>query len=186
MDLLPGKLHELRWKLNQKAKKEPKRVYLPKGHRIDEWLDAKLEGWLGLTINREKTKVVNLDQAESLDFLGFTFRYDRDLFGSGTTYLNVTPSKKSLKKARDAIREKTGAKMCFKPTPVVVEDLNGFLRGWSNYFAFGYPRKAFRDLSNYTRKRMVTHLNRRSQRKYHRPQGLSHYQYLQELGLQNL
>jgi hypothetical protein len=41
-------------------------------------------------------------------------------------------------------------------------------------------------LSNYTRKRMVTHLNRRSQRKYHRPQGLSHYQYLQDLGLQNL
>ena len=76
--------------------------------------------------------------------------------------------------------------MCFKPTPVVVEDLNGFLRGWSNYFAFGYPRKAFRDLSNYPRKRMVTHLNRRSQRKYHRPQGLSHYQYLQDLGLQNL
>jgi hypothetical protein len=23
------------------------------GHRIDEWLDAKLEGWLGLNINRE-------------------------------------------------------------------------------------------------------------------------------------
>jgi RNA-directed DNA polymerase len=66
------------------------------GPRIDEWLDAKLEGWLGLTINREKTKVVNLDQAESLDFLGFTFRYDRDLFGSGKTYLNVVPSKKSL------------------------------------------------------------------------------------------
>jgi RNA-directed DNA polymerase len=91
-----------------------------------------------------------------------------------------------LKKARDAIREKTAAKMCFKPTPEVVEDLNGFLRGWSNYFAFGYPRKAFRDLSHYTRKRMVTHLNRRSQRKYHRPQGTGHYQYLQELGLQNL
>ena len=156
------------------------------GQRIDQWLDAKLEGWLGLTINREKTKVVNLGQAESLDFLGFTFRYDRDLYGSDKTYLNVTPSKKSLKKARDAIREKTAAKMCFKPTPEVVEDLNGFLRGWSNYFAYGYPRKAFRDLSNYTRKRMVTHLNRRSQRKYHRPQGLSHYQYLQELGLQNL
>jgi RNA-directed DNA polymerase len=30
------------------------------GYRIDEWLDAKLEVWLGLTINREKTKVVNL------------------------------------------------------------------------------------------------------------------------------
>ncbi|MCF7674326.1 MAG: hypothetical protein K9N23_16880 [Akkermansiaceae bacterium] len=63
------------------------------GQRIDEWLDAKLEGWLGLTINREKTKVVNLHPAESLDFLGFTFRYDRDLYGSDKTYLNVTPSR---------------------------------------------------------------------------------------------
>lgn len=156
------------------------------GYRIDEWLDAKLEGWLGLSINREKTKVVHLDQAESLDFLGFTFRYDRDLYGSDKTYLNVMPSKKSLEKARDAIREKTGSKQCFKPTPKVVEDLNVFLRGWSNYFEFGYPRKAFRDLSHYTRQRMVTHLNRRSQRKYHRPKGMSHYQYLQELGLQSL
>ena len=156
------------------------------GCRIDEWLDAELEGWLGLSINREKTKVVNLGQAESLDFLGFTFRYDRDLYGSDKTYLNVTPSKKSLKKARDAIREKTGPSKCYKPTPEVVKDLNTFLRGWSNYFEFGYPRKAFRDVCHYARQRMVTHLNRRSQRKYHRPKGMSHYQYLQELGLQRL
>lgn len=156
------------------------------GHRIDEWLGRQLEDWLGLTINREKTKVVNLGQAESLDFLGFTFRYDRDLYGSDKTYLNVTPSKKSLKKARDAIREKTGPSKCYKPTPEVVKDLNTFLRGWSNYFEFGYPRKAFRDVCHYARQRMVTHLNRRSQRKYHRPQGMSHYQYLQHLGLQRL
>ena len=104
------------------------------GLRIDEWLDAKLEDWLGLSINREKTKVVNLHLAESLDFLGFTFRYDRDLHGSDKTYLNVIPSKKSLEKARDAIREKTGPGKCYKPTPRVVEDLNTFLRGWSNYF----------------------------------------------------
>jgi RNA-directed DNA polymerase len=130
--------------------------------------------------------VVNLDQAESLDFLGFTFRYDRDLYGGDKTYLNVTPSKKSLQKARDVIREKTGSGKCHNPAPKVVEDLNTFLRGWSNYFEYGYPRKAFRDLSNYTRKRMVTHLNRRSQRGYHRPKGMSYQQYLQELGLQNL
>jgi len=156
------------------------------GQRIEEWLNRKLEDWLGLSINREKTKVVNLRQAESLDFLGFTFRYDRDLYGSDKTYLNVMPSKKSLKKARDAIWEKTGPKKCCKPTPKVVEDLNVFLRGWSNYFGFGYPRKAFRDMSHYARQRMVTHLNRRSQRKYHRPPGMSHYRYLQELGLKRL
>jgi RNA-directed DNA polymerase len=153
------------------------------GHRIDEWIGRQLEDWLGLTINREKTKVVNLRKGQSLDFLGFTFRYDLDLKGRGNTYLNVTPSKKSLKKAREAIREKTGPSKCFKPAPEVVKDLNVFLRGWGNYFKFGYPRKAFRDVSHYTRERMVTHLNRRSQRKYHRPKGMSHYQYLQQLGL---
>jgi hypothetical protein len=42
------------------------------------------------------------------------------------------------------------------------------------------------DLSHYTRKRMITHLNRCSQKKYHRPKGMSHYQYLQELELQRL
>lgn len=156
------------------------------GHRMDEWISGKLEDWLGLSINREKTKVVKLQRGGSLDFLGFTFRYDRDLHGRDKTYLNVTPSKKTLKKAREAIRERTGPKKCYKPTPAVVEDLNGYLRGWSAYFTFGYPRKAFRDICHYTRERMVTHLNRRSQRKYHRPQGLSHYQYLQELGLLRL
>ena len=149
------------------------------GRRIDEWIGGTLEGWLGLSINREKTRVVRLQKGESLDFLGFTFRYDRDLYGSGKTYLNVTPSKKSMKKAREAIRGKTGPEKCYKPTPEVVEDLNGYLRGWSNYFQFGYPRKAIRDISHYTRQRLVTHLNRRSQRKSHRPKGLSHYQYLQ-------
>ena len=68
----------------------------------------------------------------------------------------------------------------------MVKDLNTFLRGWSNYFDYGYPRKAFRDVYHDTRQRMVTHLNRPSQRKYHRPKRMSHYQYLQELGLLRL
>jgi RNA-directed DNA polymerase len=153
------------------------------GARIDEWIANRLEDWLGLSINREKTSVVRLKQGESLDFLGFTFRYDRDLLGRGNDYLNIVPSKKTLKKAREAIREKTGPGMCFKPTPAVVKDLNTYLKGWCGYFQYGYPRKAFRDLGLYCRKRMVTHLNRRSQRKYHRPEGMSHYKYLQHLGL---
>ncbi len=156
------------------------------GNRIEEWIERNLEDWMGLSLNREKTTVVQLHRSESLDFLGFTLRYDRDLQGRGWKYLNVTPSKKSLSKAREAIREKTGPRMCFKPTPAVVEDVNRFLRGWGNYFQYGYPRKAFRDLSHYTRGRVTHHLNRRSQRKYHRPKGMTHYQYLQKLGLLRL
>jgi RNA-directed DNA polymerase len=156
------------------------------GAKIDEWVKLQIEDWLGLTLNREKTKVVRLRRAESLDFLGYTFRFDRDRFGRESTYLNVMPSKKSMKKARDAIREKTGPKKCFKPAADVVTDLNIFLTGWSNYFGYGYPRKAFRDVCHYARLRMITHLNRRSQRKYNRPKGMSHYQYLQKLGLKQL
>ena len=153
------------------------------GARIDEWVSYRLEDWLGLTINRDKTSVVNLKRGDSLDFLGFTFRYDRDLHGGRHKYLNVFPSKKSLKKAREVIRQKTGPKMCYKPTPAVVQDLNTYLQGWCGYFNYGYPRQGFRALGHYCRGRMATHLNRRSQRKYHRPKGLSTYQYLQKLGL---
>ena len=63
---------------------------------MDEWITNRLEDWLGLSINREKTSVVHLKQGESLEFLGFTFRYDRDLQGRDHHYLNIVPSKKSL------------------------------------------------------------------------------------------
>ena len=68
----------------------------------------------------------------------------------------------------------------------MLEDLNHYLRGWSQYFQFGYPRKAFRNLSHFTRNRMITQLNRRSQRKYHRPKSMSAYPYLHHLGLVRL
>lgn len=153
------------------------------GTRIDEWISHRLETWLGLSINREKTSVVKLEQGESLDFLGFTFRYDRDLHGGVHRYLNIFPSKKAMLKAREAIRAKTDPSKCYKPTPAVVKDLNTYLKGWCGYFNYGYPSKRFSALNYYVGARMHRHLNRRSQRKYHRPKGMSTYQYLQELGL---
>ncbi len=52
------------------------------GRRLADWVESQLEGRFKLTINREKTRVVNLnDLTASVDFLGFTFRYDRDLYG---------------------------------------------------------------------------------------------------------
>ena len=52
------------------------------GTRIGDWVQATVEGWMGLAINREKTRVVQLtDAGASLDFLGFSFRYEPDKFG---------------------------------------------------------------------------------------------------------
>ena len=153
------------------------------GYRIDEWVKQTLEEWMGLELNKQKTKTVCVEKGEALDFLGYCFQMHRDLFGRNKSYLNVTPSSKSLTRARRTVKEKTGAKKCFKPAVEVVKDLNTYLRGWGNYFSFGYDRKAKRDLSHYTRCRMIRHLNRRSQRKYARPEGMSHYAYLEHMGL---
>lgn len=153
------------------------------GRRLEQWISHKLEDWLGLELNREKTRVVNLKQAQTLDFLGFSYRFDRDIHGRDWQYLNIMPSQKSRKKAREVIREKTGPQMCFRPTPLLVDDINLYLRGWSQYYSYGYPTMAFKALNHYVRCRMINHLNRRSQRKYKKPEGTSHYQYLKELGL---
>ena len=49
---------------------------------ICSWVESWLEGRFQLEVNRDKTRVVRLDEPGShLDFLGFTFRYDRDLQG---------------------------------------------------------------------------------------------------------
>ena len=153
-------------------------------NRITDWIEAKIEGWLGLELNREKTQIVNLrEKGESLDFLGYTFCYDLDLRGGAYRYLNMFPSKKALSRQRAKLRETTSPKMCFKPIPVLIEELNSQLRGWSNYFGQGYPRKAFREVNQYVRKRLYCHLSRRSQRPWRPPKGVTYYAQFKRLGL---
>jgi RNA-directed DNA polymerase len=48
----------------------------------------------------------------SLDFLGYTFRYDRDLKGREQKYLNMFPSEKALKRERDKLHDTTDARQC--------------------------------------------------------------------------
>ncbi|MCC6127565.1 MAG: hypothetical protein IT426_21625 [Pirellulales bacterium] len=79
------------------------------GTRIVDWIESTLEGRFRLTINRQKTGVVRMQQADAeLHFLGFTFRYARDRFGRAHRYLHVEPSAKAEQRLRDKIREQTG------------------------------------------------------------------------------
>ena len=157
------------------------------GDRLKEWIESKLEGCLGLEINREKTRVVNLkEEGASLDFLGFTFRYDEDLYGHARRYLNVRPSEKALKKERAKLHEMTGPRHSCKPIPDLIEELNLHLKGWKNYFNLGYPREAFRDVNSYLQDRLKQHLRRRSQRPFRPPEGVTFREQLQRLGLKSL
>jgi len=148
------------------------------------WIEGKLEGWLGLPINRDKTRVLDLRQTgQSLDFLGYTFRYDRDRYGRAQRYWNLQPSAKARAREREAVRQLINPKQCYTPLPELVERLNRHLRGWANYFGLGYPRQTFRDLNHFVRCRLGKHLRRRSQRGWRASQGVSLYTHLDHLGL---
>jgi RNA-directed DNA polymerase len=157
------------------------------GDRLRTWVESELEQRFKLTVNREKTHVVDLKQpGASLNFLGFTFRYDRDQYGRRRTFLNVFPSKKAQARARDRVRELTSPQRCFVPTPVLIQQTNAWVRSWSNYFRHGYPRQAFWSLDRFVLQRLTLHLRRRSQRPYRPPANTSWAVHLKSLGLQML
>jgi RNA-directed DNA polymerase len=154
---------------------------------LTTWVEGMLEGRFKLTINRKKTKVVNLNEpGASLDFLGFTFRYDRDLKGRSHRYLNVFPADKAVAHARDKVRMLTGRQRRLMPATDMIGEVNRWMRGWAAYFRHGYPRKAFRRMNYFVFGRLAGHLRRRSQRPFRPPEGRSLYAHLQALGLQQL
>jgi RNA-directed DNA polymerase len=151
------------------------------------FLESKLEAWMGLEINREKTRVLHLEQkGVSLDFLGFTFRFDRSRFDPAQRYLNVFPSAKSLKREREKLKEMTRSHGGHLPIPMLIQELNQHLRGWANYFRFGYPSTAFEKINHHVHVRLQQNLKRRSQRRYRPPQQVSTNAHFQQLGLRPL
>lgn len=155
--------------------------------RITQWIESLLEVRFKLTINREKTKAINLACPGShLDFLGYTFRYDRDRLGRLNRYLNVTVSKKSLLRVHEKLRQLSHSPYGHKPIRVLIQDVNVYLRGWQNYFNYGYPSQAFNKVNEQVQTRMYFHLQHRSQRPYRPPAGKSFYQHLMDLGFQFL
>ena len=154
------------------------------GPQLEAFIEAKIEGWLELKINRGKTRIFDARApGQTLDFLGYSFRYDRDLHGGAFRYWNLIPSCGALQRERNALRELTGPEQCHKPLPTVIEELNRQMRGWANYFSMGYPRMAFRHINGYARKRLTQHAQRRSQRGYRPPEGKSYYEHFEQMGL---
>ena len=87
---------------------------------------------MGLTVNREKTKLLNLDaERSSLTFLGYEFRKVRDrLFGTGKRYLHFGPSPKSVKRVCQEVHKHTHSRNVLLTVDVVVDRVNKLLEGW--------------------------------------------------------
>lgn len=121
---------------------------------------------MGLELNEDKTRLVNVE-AEPFDFLGFTFRYDRDLFVKNKKYLNIIPRKKSAQALRTKIREYLHRNGHKNPAELT-KGLNPILRGWMNYYSVpkvSYPQMEKRKLRWYMMESLHRYYRRKSQRK---------------------
>lgn len=111
-----------------------------------------LIGRLRLTINEEKTHYCRVPR-QHFDFLGYTFgRYYPPY--SGRAYLSARPSKKSVRRQIESIREKTAKRRALLPAEQIVTELNDGLRGWANYFTLGPVEDAYRAIESYVTRRL--------------------------------
>lgn len=157
------------------------------GEEMKAFVEEKIENWMGLELNREKTTIVELTAPKArLDFLGYSYRLDRDMRGTGGFYLNMFPSGKALERERAAIRDLTGREKNYVAVRTLIGQVNKQLTGWQNYFNQGYPGKAYSKINWYVRFRLVRHLKRRSQRPYKKPKDKTWFRHLEELGLKLL
>ena len=144
-----------------------------------------LEGRMGLTVNREKTKVLDFREPHTtLTFLGYDFRMVRDrIFGTGKRYLTYGPSKKSMKRVREKIHAITHARNGLLTVEKVVGRLNKLTKGWGAFYSVGYPSKAFHAVNGYALRRMARFLNRKSQRRYRLKFADTYYGELNHYGM---
>ena len=98
---------------------------------------------IGLSLNVDKTSLKDA-RKEHFDFLGYTFGL-MCLTCKGKWYMGAVPSKVSLKRVKAKVHrllrpQEKGA------WPDVGDRLNALLRGWSQYYSYGWTQPAYRGL----------------------------------------
>jgi len=126
--------------------------------RLQEQLEP-----LGVELNLEKTRMVNVLKGESFSFLGFDFRRVQNQSRSGYFMLMI-PKKKARINIKAGIRDiiKNGGS---KPAIDIVKQVNSKLSGWVNYFRVGNSSRAFSEVRDYTEMKIRTLLTRRKRRR---------------------
>jgi len=123
---------------------------------------------MGLTINREKTRITKL--IEGFDFIGFQFVKRRSP-KSGKQNVYIFPSKAAQRNIRRRIKYCTKRRAPIRPAEFV-EQVNQTVRGWVNYFRHTNASQAFRSLQRFINTRFRRYLNFR-----HKGRGFGWKQY---------
>jgi RNA-directed DNA polymerase len=113
---------------------------------------------MGLTINREKTRITKL--TAGFDFIGFHFVKRRSP-KSGKQHIYIFPSKQSQRNIRRQIKSFTKRRAPIMPAEYV-KQVNQTVRGWVNYYRHTNASDAFRALQRFINIRFRRYLNYRS------------------------
>lgn len=119
---------------------------------------AAIASRMGLTINREKTRITKL--TEGFDFIGFQFVKRRSP-KNGKWSIYIFPSKVAQRNIRRRIKYFTKRRAPTTPAEFV-EQVNQTVRGWVNYFRHTNASQAFRGLQRFINTRFRRFLNFRS------------------------
>ena len=122
---------------------------------------------LGVTLNREKTRIVHV--AQGFEFLGFKikrgkgqFRLKRDRINSKLNRhgLYAIPTQKSVDRFKDQIRAQTTRRAPLRMGELI-NMLNPIIRGWGNYYCRSQVRKRFHQLDGWIVRRLWSHRYKR-------------------------
>jgi RNA-directed DNA polymerase len=116
---------------------------------------------LHVTLNEDKSRIVDLAKGESFGFLGFEFRRIRSRNGNWWPF--YTPQ---IKKRTSLLRRLKAIFRGSRSQPIdrVIHQINPILRGWVNYFAIGHASRCFSYVRDWVEKKIRRHLMRARQR----------------------
>jgi RNA-directed DNA polymerase len=116
---------------------------------------------LGVEINEEKTKTVDLRKGEKFGFLGFDFRRNVNSQGKGWPHYQPKMSSRTklLRKLKNIFKRHVS-----QPISRVIYLINPILRGWVNYFRVGHSSKCFGFVKDWVQKKIRRFLMRSKRR----------------------
>ncbi len=153
-----------RWTSVEYARFADDMVILVDAHPRHLWLRGAIQRRLReelakiqVTVNEEKTHVVDLSKGESFGFLGFEFRRIRSRSGKWMPLRTPLPKARLslLRRLKELFRRSRS-----QPTGGLIKMLNPILRGWVQYFAIGHSSQCFSFVRDWVEKKIRRHLNR--------------------------
>jgi len=112
---------------------------------------------LGVTLNYEKTRQIDLVKGETFSFLGFDFRRTRTKKGKWGLLRTpkISARTKLFRNIKEVFRQYRS-----QPFNRVIHIINPILRGWVNYFRVGNSGRCFAYVKYWVEKKSRRHLMR--------------------------